>query len=71
MYKYTAPLKKRADISRTAFIEYYETRHAPLIPSLLPGSARRIAEDRANMCDRLATRMVAVEERISPGGSAA
>lgn len=31
-----ALLRKRADISRAAFIDYYETRHAPLIRSIAP-----------------------------------
>ena len=39
-------LRKRADITREAFIDYYETRHAPLITSLLPG----IVEYRRNFC---------------------
>lgn len=34
--KVIALLRKRADLSREAFIEYYETRHAPLILSLFP-----------------------------------
>ncbi|MES2498641.1 MAG: EthD domain-containing protein [Pseudomonadota bacterium] len=35
--KSIALLRRRADISREAFIDYYETRHVPLIQSLLPG----------------------------------
>lgn len=35
--KSIALLRKRADLSRDAFVDYYETRHAPLIRSLLPG----------------------------------
>lgn len=35
--KSIALLRRRADISREAFIDYYETRHVPLILSLLPG----------------------------------
>lgn len=37
MFKCMALLKRKPDISREAFIEYYETRHAPLIRHLLPG----------------------------------
>jgi len=44
--KTIAMLRKRVDITREAFIDYYETRHAPLILSLLPG----IAEYRRNFC---------------------
>lgn len=36
MIKAIALLKARPDLSRAAFIEYYETRHVPLIRSLLP-----------------------------------
>ena len=35
--KTVALLRKRADITHEAFVDYYETRHAPLILSLLPG----------------------------------
>jgi uncharacterized protein (TIGR02118 family) len=35
--KSIALLRRRADLSREAFIAYYEERHAPLIRSLLPG----------------------------------
>lgn len=45
--KTIALLRRRADLTRAAFIEYYETRHAPLILSLLPG----IVEYRRNFCD--------------------
>jgi hypothetical protein len=31
MVKLIALLKRRADISRAAFVEHYETRHAPII----------------------------------------
>ena len=37
MIKCIALLRKRADLSREDFIAYYETRHAPLVLSLLPG----------------------------------
>lgn len=37
MIKCIALLKKRADISREEFIDYYENKHAPLVLSLLPG----------------------------------
>ena len=37
MIKCIALLRKRADISREEFIAYYETTHAPLVLSLLPG----------------------------------
>lgn len=36
MIKAIALLKARADLSREAFIEYYETRHVPLMRSILP-----------------------------------
>ena len=36
MFKCIALLKKRTDLSREAFIEYYETQHAVLIRSLFP-----------------------------------
>ncbi|QDQ97454.1 EthD domain-containing protein [Tomitella fengzijianii] len=36
MFKAIALLTRRADLTREQFIEYYETRHAPLITSLLP-----------------------------------
>jgi uncharacterized protein (TIGR02118 family) len=35
--KSIALLRRRTDLSREAFITYYEERHAPLIRSLLPG----------------------------------
>jgi uncharacterized protein (TIGR02118 family) len=35
--KSIALLRRRADLSRDAFVSYYEERHAPLIQSLLPG----------------------------------
>lgn len=37
MTKSIALLRRRADLSRQQFIDYYERRHAPLILSLLPG----------------------------------
>ena len=37
MIKSIALLRRRADLGREAFIDYYERRHAPLILSLLPG----------------------------------
>lgn len=45
--KTIALLRKRADITREQFVDYYETRHAPLMHSLLPG----IVEYRRNFCD--------------------
>jgi uncharacterized protein (TIGR02118 family) len=42
--KAIALLRRRSDLSRAAFIDYYERPHAPLILSLLPG----IAEYRRN-----------------------
>lgn len=37
MIKVIALLRKRPDLTQEQFIAYYETRHAPLILSLLPG----------------------------------
>jgi SnoaL-like domain/EthD domain len=48
MMKVIALLKKKAGLSRAEFIAYYETRHAPLIRSLLPD----IADYRRNYVDR-------------------
>jgi uncharacterized protein (TIGR02118 family) len=48
MIKVIALLRCKAGLSREAFIAYYETRHAPLIRSLLPG----IADYRRNYVDR-------------------
>ena len=36
MIKTIAFLKRKAGLSREAFIDYYETRHAPLILSIAP-----------------------------------
>ncbi|HEY0595115.1 EthD domain-containing protein, partial [Sphingopyxis sp.] len=36
-FKVISLLKARADIDRAAFVNYYETRHAPLILELMPG----------------------------------
>lgn len=46
--KVIALLRKKEGLSREAFIAYYETRHAPLIHSLLP----HIADYRRNYVDR-------------------
>jgi hypothetical protein len=46
-FKVIALLRKRADISREAFIDYYENRHAPLILSVFPS----IAAYRRNFAD--------------------
>jgi len=48
MIKVVALLKAKAGLSRAEFIAYYETRHAPLILSLLP----EIADYRRNFVDR-------------------
>ncbi|HQS68165.1 MAG: ethyl tert-butyl ether degradation EthD [Novosphingobium sp. 28-62-57] len=48
MIKAIALLRKKDGLSREAFIAYYETRHAPLIRSLLP----HIADYRRNYVDR-------------------
>ena len=48
MIKVIALLRRKPGLSREAFIAYYETRHAPLIVSLLPG----IAEYRRNHVTR-------------------
>ena len=37
MFKVIALLKRRADLSHEAFVEYYESRHAPLALQLMPG----------------------------------
>ena len=36
MFKVIALLSKKPDLSRDEFIEYYETKHVPLIRELLP-----------------------------------
>lgn len=48
MIKTIALLKRKAGLSRAEFIAYYETRHAPLIRSLLPD----ILDYRRNYVDR-------------------
>lgn len=48
MIKVIALLRRKEGLSREAFIAYYETRHAPLIRSLLPC----IADYRRNYVDR-------------------
>ena len=48
MIKVIALLRRKDGLSREAFIAYYETRHAPLIRSLLPD----IADYRRNYVDR-------------------
>ena len=47
MIKSIALLRRKPDVSREAFIDYYETRHAPLILSLFP----TIREYRRNFID--------------------
>lgn len=47
MFKCIALLRKRPDISKDAFISYYETQHAVLIARLLPD----ILEYRRNFID--------------------
>jgi uncharacterized protein (TIGR02118 family) len=47
MFKVIALLTRKPGISREAFIEYYETRHVPLIRSLFPD----IADYRRNYVD--------------------
>jgi uncharacterized protein (TIGR02118 family) len=37
MFKVMAFLRRRPDLSREKFIDYYETHHAPLILQLMPG----------------------------------
>lgn len=46
-FKVIALLKRRADLTREQFIDYYETRHVPLILELTPG----IAAYRRNFAD--------------------
>jgi len=48
MLKCIAMLRRRPDISRAAFIDYYETRHSVLIRRLLPG----IIDYRRNYVER-------------------
>lgn len=48
MFKCIALLRRRSDLSREAFIDYYETRHSALIQRLLPG----IVDYRRNYVDR-------------------
>lgn len=48
MIKAIALLRRKPGLTREEFIVYYETRHAPLIRSLLPG----IADYRRNYVDR-------------------
>lgn len=48
MYKCIALLRQRPDISREAFVDYYENRHSVLIRQLLPG----ILDYRRNYVDR-------------------
>jgi uncharacterized protein (TIGR02118 family) len=45
--KTIALLKARAGLSRAQFIDYYETRHAPLVRELMPG----IVDYRRNYVD--------------------
>lgn len=47
MFKCIALLKRRPDLSKQEFIEYYETRHSVLIRSLFP----EILEYRRNYVD--------------------
>ena len=47
MFKCMALLRKRADISREQFIDYYQNNHSVLIRSLLPG----IIDYRSNFLD--------------------
>ena len=47
MFKCMALLRRKDGLSRDAFVDYYETRHAPLIRRLLPG----IVEYRRNYID--------------------
>jgi hypothetical protein len=39
MFKVIMLLKKRADLTRAQFIDYYDNRHVPLVHSLLPKGA--------------------------------
>lgn len=50
MYKCIALLRRKAGLSRDELIHYYETRHAPLIKSLLP----EIRDYRRNFVDAAA-----------------
>jgi len=48
MFKCIALLRRRADLSRQAFVDYYENHHSVLIPQLLPG----ILDYRRNYVER-------------------
>lgn len=48
MFKTIALLKRKAGLSRTEFIDYYENHHAPLIRELQP----QIREYRRNFIER-------------------
>ena len=48
MFKTIALLRCKPGLTREAFVDYYETKHAPLIRSLLPG----IVDYRRNFVDR-------------------
>lgn len=47
MFKCIALLKRKPKLSHEAFVDYYETKHAPLIRRLLPG----IVDYRRNYVD--------------------
>jgi uncharacterized protein (TIGR02118 family) len=69
MFKCITMIKKKAGMSRQEFIDYYETRHAPLVRKLIPGIQiyRRnyvIAEDGLFFADKAGPGFDAVTEGV-------
>ena len=61
MFKCMALLRKRADITRDEFIDYYQSNHSVLIRKLLPGiiDYRRILSIwRGRSCSRMPPRSI-------------
>ncbi|HXA54539.1 MAG TPA: EthD domain-containing protein [Solirubrobacteraceae bacterium] len=59
MIKTIAFLKRKAGLSREAFIRYYETRHAPLILSIAP-----------QICDYRRNFLIEAAAILAPGAAA-